>query len=142
MAKAANKTVKTRQSVSAFFAAVPDAGRRRDCRTLAAMMRQAIGAPPKMWGPSIVGFGDSHYRYASGREGDWFEIGFAPRKTELTLYGLGGVKRHAELLSKLGAHSLKGSCLHIKRLEDIDLDILKKLMAAGVRDLRQRRESA
>jgi hypothetical protein len=142
MAKAVNKTVKTRQSVSAFLAAQPDAGRRRDCRTIAAMMRQATGAPPKMWGPSIVGFGDAHYKYASGREGDWFEIGFAPRKTEVTIYGLGGVKRYPALLRKLGAHSLDGSCLHITRLEDIDLGILKKLMSAGVRDLRQRRGAA
>jgi hypothetical protein len=135
-AKSILKTVKTTESVSAFLANVQDPERRRDCRTVAAMMRRATGASPRMWGPSIVGFGDYHYKYETGREADWFEIGFSPRKGDLTLYVMGGIERHPELLRQLGKHSTGRSCLYIKRLAEVDLGVLDQVIREGVRDIR------
>ena len=97
------KTRPTDASVAEFIASV-DASRREDCATLVAVMQQATGAPPKLWGSSLVGFGDHHYVYESGREGDWFLTGFAPRKDNLTLYVLNGFPGQEALLEKLGKH--------------------------------------
>ena len=97
------KTTRTKASVAAFLRTVTDEEKRRDCRTVMAIMRRATGAPPRMWGPSIVGFGSYHYRYASGREGDFFLAGFSPRKQDLTLYVMSGLARHAALLRTLGS---------------------------------------
>jgi len=100
---------------------------------LVRIMASATGSKPKMWGSSIVGFGSYHYRYASGREGDWFTTGFSPRKQNLTLYVMGGLSGYASLLKKLGKHSTGKGCLYVKRLEDIHLPTLTKLIQVSVK---------
>jgi hypothetical protein len=97
------------------------------------LMRQATGAEPKMWGSSIVGFGNFHYKYASGREGDWFHIGFAPRKQDLTLYVAGGFPQYEKLLAQLGKHRTGKSCLYIKTLADVDMPVLTELIQLSAR---------
>jgi hypothetical protein len=104
-------------------------------------MEEATGSKPTMWGSAIVGFGSQHYKYASGREGDWPVIGFSPRKQNLTLYIMSGFDGQAELLKKLGKHTTGGSCLYIKRLSDIDLSTLKKLIRASVKKKKQAAEA-
>jgi hypothetical protein len=126
------KTRPTDASVDAFLAAIPDDARREDCLAVARLMRQATGAEPRMWGTGIVGFGSHHYRYESGREGDWFVIGFAPRKQDLTLYLTYGFDRHAALMKQLGKHKAGRACLYIRRLSDVDLEVLKQLIAVSV----------
>lgn len=116
----ANKTQPTSGSVKAFLASVADAARRRDCQTVLELMRDVTKTEPKMWGPSMVGFGSYHYKYESGREGDIFITGFSPRKQNLTLYIMDGFTKHAELLKKLGKHKTGKSCLYLKRLADVD----------------------
>lgn len=128
-----NKTRKTASDVMAFLDGAPDE-RRRDSLAVLALMREVTGAEPAMWGDYIVGFGDQHYRYASGREGDWFVIGFSPRKQSLTLYLTYGFERHADLLQRLGKHTTGKSCLYIKRLDDVDLDALRELIARSAAD--------
>ena len=127
------KTRPTRQSVEAFLRGVPDEGRRRDCRTLVQIMRQITKCEPQMWGSSIVGFGNLHYVYASGREGDWFQTGFSPRKQNLTLYLTTGFEGAGELLQTLGKHKRTGSCLYLRSLDDVHLPTLKRLIRASVR---------
>jgi hypothetical protein len=122
------KTKPTDDDVEAFIDSVPEAAR-SDCRELVTLMQAATDAPPVMWGSSIVGFGEVHYRYASGREGDWFAVGFSPRKKSLTLYLTGGVDRHAEHLERLGPHTTGKGCLYIKRLDDVDRDVLQALIS-------------
>lgn len=131
------KTRPTDASVEDFIAAVDGDERRADCRTLVDLMRRVTGAEPMMWGPSIVGFGTYHYRYASGREGDWMLAGFSPRKRELTVYVMAGFSGADEALARLGKHrSSSGSCLYIKRLSDIDVDVLEELVRSSVEHLR------
>ena len=113
-----------------------DEGRREDCRALAGLMARATGAPAAMWGASIVGFGRYRYRYASGREGEWFLAGFAPRKNDLTLYLMSGFDGYEPLLARLGRHKTGKSCLYIKRLADVDPAVLEELVTASVRYLR------
>lgn len=129
------KTKPTEQSVQEFIAAIPDEQRRRDCAAIADLMREASGAEPVMWG-NIVGFGRYRYRYASGREGDWFITGFAPRKQSLTLYIMAGFAQYDALLARLGKHSTGKSCLYIKRLSDVDQDLLRELVARSVAHMR------
>ncbi|HET8771830.1 MAG TPA: DUF1801 domain-containing protein [Gemmatimonadaceae bacterium] len=131
------KTVPTGRSVDAFIDALTPA-RQEDCRTLVRMMTEVTGAEPKMWGPSIVGFGSYHYRYESGREADWMLIGFSPRKSDLTLYIMPGFSEHAEQLATLGRHRTGKSCLYIKRLADVDLAVLRDLMRESVAAMRKR----
>ena len=131
------KTKPTAASVAAFLKALPDENRRRDCRVVAKMMQEVTGSRPRMWGPGIVGFGSYHYRYASGREGDWFLAGFSPRKQDLTLYIMSGFAKHDELLSRLGKYKTGKSCLYLKRLEDVDPKILRQLVTASVQHLRK-----
>jgi hypothetical protein len=121
------RTKATKANVNAFLDAIADDDARRDCRTLVRMMQQATKAEPKMWGSAIVGFGDHHYKYESGREGDWFKTGFSPRKNALTLYGL-GVQSQPALMSKLGKFKTGKGCLYIKQLSDVDLGVLEKLI--------------
>lgn len=135
---AENKTQPTKQSVPAFLASVEPAERRADCRTLAKLMREITKAPAKMWGTSIVGFGTYHYKYESGREGDFFLAGFSPRKNDLTLYIMAGFDRYDELMRKLGRHSTGKSCLYLKRLADVDMKVLKTLITESVRHMRKR----
>jgi len=130
------KTKPTGQSVAEFLNEVSDEERRADCFQVAKIMEEITGEKPKMWGPNIVGFGSYHYKYASGREGDWPVTGFSPRKKDLTLYLMMGFQKHGELMEKLGKHSAAKSCLYIKRLSDIHVPTLKKLIKVSVKDLR------
>lgn len=127
------KTKVTNESVTKFLDSIADQTKRQDSYVLYDMMQKAIKNQPRMWGDSIVGFGEYHYVGKSGREGDWFLAGFSPRKQALTLYMLGGWDQHDELLAKLGNHSLGKGCLYIKRLADVDTSILKKLIADATR---------
>ena len=136
------KTKPTNESVEKFLNRVSDEERRADCFAVAKIMEEITGEKPKMWGPSIVGFGSYHYKYASGREGDWPITGFSPRKKDLTLYIMMGFEKQGELMEKLGKHSHAKSCLYIKRLSDIHIPTLKKLIKVSVKDLRQYMSSA
>jgi hypothetical protein len=131
------KTRRTNASVKAFLDKVTDEGRRKDCQALVRLMKQAAGAQPKMWGPSIIGFGDYRYKYPNGRENDWFLVGFSPRKQDLTLYIMAGFDKHDALLAKLGRHKTSKSCLYIKRLSDIDQSVLHELISASIRRLKR-----
>jgi hypothetical protein len=126
------KTKPTDESVERFLEGLPDEKQRQDCLSIVELMREATKAEPKMWGSSIVGFGSSHYQYASGRSGDWFVAGFSPRKQNLTLYLASGFEAYDALLNKLGKHKTGKSCLYIKRLADIDLAVLKQLIKQSV----------
>src|SRR5947209_20093772 len=117
------KTRETRASVAGFLEKIADESRRKDCQALVKLMKRATGEKPKMWGASIVGFGSCHLKYASGRELDWFPMGFASRKQDLTIYGLSGEGSDA-LVERLGKCSRGKGCLYIKRLSDIDLGVL------------------
>ena len=130
------KTKPTGQSVADFLKKIPDAQRREDCFAIAKLMEEVTGSKPKMWGPAIVGFGSYHFKYASGREGDWLVTGFSPRKQDLTLYIMMGFAKHADLMKQLGKHKTSKSCLYIKRLSDIHLPTLKKLLKASLKDLK------
>lgn len=127
-----NKTQKTAASVTDFLDNIPDQKKRQDCFTVLALMSEITGLEPKMWGASIVGFGDVHYKYASGREGDWFKVGFSPRKQNLTLYIMDGFPKYQELLGKLGKHKTGVSCLYINKLADIDLAVLREMISQSV----------
>ena len=127
------KTVQTRASVNKFLDGIQDEKTRADCYRIREMMEKATKSKAKMWGTSIVGFGDYHYVYASGREGDWFITGFSPRKQNLTLYMMGGFNQFPDLMKQLGKHSTGKGCLYIKSLEDVDLKILQKLLTQSVR---------
>jgi len=129
------KTKPTKASVKEFLNQISDKERRDDCFAVAKMMEEITGDKPKMWGPSIVGFGTWHYKYASGREGDWPVTGFSPRKKDLTLYLMMGFAKHTELMQKLGKHSTGKSCLYIKRLSDIHVPTLKKLIKTSIKEL-------
>jgi hypothetical protein len=133
-----NKTQPTTASVDGFVAALEDAERRDDAGAVMRLMRRATGARPRMWGPSIVGFGSCHYVRESGREGDMPLVGFAPRGRELTLYVLADFAQRDPLLAKLGKHRTGKSCLYIRRLADVDLGVLEKLVEASVADSRTR----
>lgn len=132
------KTKQTDASVEAFLASITDEERRKDCRALVRRMKKATKSEPKMWGQSIVGFGTYHYVYASGREGDWMMMGFSPRKQNLTVYIMPGLDAFAPLLKKLGPHSRGGSCLYIKRLEDLDLKVLETILSRAAAALKKR----
>jgi hypothetical protein len=131
------KTKRTKASVDAFLAKIADEGRRKDCKTLVRILKKATGAKPEMWGPSIVGFGSYHYKYESGREGDWFLSGFSPRKQDLTLYLMGGFEGRGDLLAKLGKHKTGRACLYVKRLSDVDLAVLQELATESVKTLKR-----
>ena len=130
------KTKPTQASVKEFLNQIPDKERRDDCFALAKMMEEITGEKPKMWGPSIIGFGTYHYKYESGREGDWPKAGFSPRKKDLTLYIMMGFEKQPELMKRLGKHSTSKSCLYIKRLSDIHIPTLKKLIKSSVKELK------
>jgi len=127
-----NKTQKTNASVIDFLNSIPDEKKRQDCLTVFEIMRQVTGLEPKMWGASIVGFGDVHYKYASGREGDWFKVGFSPRKQNLTLYIMDGFPRYQSLLADLGKHKTGVSCLYINKLADVKLDVLREMISQSI----------
>lgn len=125
---AENKTQPTDASVREFLDGVENEARRADAKRVLELMREVTGEEPRMWGPSIVGFGAYRYRYESGREGDWFLAGFSPRKSNLVVYIMSGFPRHAELMERLGKHRTGKSCLYIHQLADVDLDVLRELV--------------
>jgi hypothetical protein len=127
------KTKPTDQSVASFIKKIPDPQTREDCFAIAKLMEEATRSEPRMWGAAIVGFGTRSIQYAGGREDDWPLLAFSPRKQNLTLYVMTRSDGHAELVKKLGKHKVSGGCLHIKRLSDIDLPTLKKLLRESVR---------
>jgi hypothetical protein len=129
---AENKTQPTDADVLEFINNVPDERKRQDSLTLLELMREVTGEEPKMWGSSIVGFGSYHYKYASGREGDAALTGFSPRKQALTIYITAGFDLYSDLLAKLGKYTTSVSCLYVKRLSDIDLGVLRELVAKSV----------
>lgn len=121
----------TGMSVEAFVDAVPDSRRRSEAWSLLQLMERATGQRPVMWGASIIGFGSYHYRYASGREGDAAAAGFSPRKSALTVYFPMGFDAHAEALARLGPHTTSVSCLYLKRLDSVDLEVLEEMVRRG-----------
>jgi len=129
---AENKTKATKLSVAAFIDAITDPLRRADAKTLVKMMQKAAGEKPKMWGPSIIGFGSYHYEYESGREGDMPVIAFSPRKAATVCYGMTGFGEAAALLAKLGKHTTGKGCLYIKKLADVDQQVLEALVAKSL----------
>jgi hypothetical protein len=133
------KTRPTGASVAKFLNSIEDEGRRKDCKAITAIMQKATRSKPKMWGPAIVGFGDYHYKSGSGREGDWFQAGFSPRKQALTLYLMGGYPKDADTAKKLGKFKTGGSCLYIKRLDDVHLPTLRSLIAQSLKRIRAAR---
>jgi len=125
---AENKTKATALSVEAYLQAIPDEARRADCVALTRLMEQATQHPPRMWGTAIVGFGSYHYVYDSGREGDACLVGFSSRKGDISLYGLMAAPDHDALLPRLGRHKAGKGCVYIRRLGDVDLAVLAKLV--------------
>ena len=134
---AENKTKVTAKSVPYFLNSIQDPVRREDCLVLSAIMEDISGSKPKMWGESIVGFGEYRYTYASGRAGDWFLTGFSPRKQALTLYIMGYLEFYSDILEGLGKYTHGKGCLYIKKLEDIDLDVLKTLISTSIKRLQE-----
>jgi hypothetical protein len=132
------KTKETNASVADFLKDVANEKIRQDCEKIAGLMQKATGAEPKMWGASIVGFGNRHIKSASGREVDWMEIGFSPRKQNLTLYLNIGEGWDESLLSKLGKHKLGMGCLYFKRLSDVDEAVLEQLIVGSVKNIRRK----
>lgn len=131
------KTQATGASVAEFLADIADPQQRADAKKIAAMMRAASGSRARMWGSSIVGFGSYHYKYASGQEGDWPLVGFAPRKQNLSIYIMAGFAGSEQLLAKLGKHKTGKSCLYIRRLDDVDAGVLRRLIDASVQYMRE-----
>jgi Domain of unknown function (DU1801) len=133
-----NKTTESGADVAAFVNGVADKIQRADAEAIIEVMRTASGEPPRMWGPSIIGFGSYHYKYDSGREGEMCRIGFSPRKGQTVLYVVDGFPQHAELLSRLGKHKTGKACLYVKRLSDIDMSVLNELVAASLAEMDRR----
>lgn len=137
MATAKNKTQPSEASVADYLAAIADDKRRRQCQQVDEIMHAVTRRPAKMWGAQIVGYGTYHYKYETGREGEFMLTGFSSRKQDLTIYIMGGFDRHAALMKKLGPHKLGKSCLYIKDLDAIDLKTLKALVRASVAYMRK-----
>lgn len=135
------KTKETTESVSAFLDKIADKRRREDCLAVVDIMRDVTKEEPKMWGSSIVGFGRYHYKYESGREGEWMITGFSPRKGDLTLYIMGGFEAFSDLMKGLGKYKTGKSCLYIKKLADVDADVLRKLITKSVKQMAGKRIS-
>lgn len=131
------KTKRNDASVEKFLNGVKDEQKRADCFEILKLMEEVTGAPAEMWGASIIGFGKYHYKYASGREGDWMLVGFSPRKQNITLYIMAGFEEYEALLANLGKHSTGKSCLYIKRLEQVDLKVLKQLVKKSVTHMKK-----
>ena len=134
------KTKATTASVTEFLNQVADESTRADCEKIAAMMQRATGATPKMWGANIIGFGAQTLRYETGRELEWMEVGFSPRKQNITLYIMSGFALYDELLAKIGKHKIGKSCLYIKRLSDVDETALQELITQSINNIRKIKE--
>ena len=135
------KTKPTDESVEAFINRVEDPKKREDSFEIIKLMRKITGSEPKMWGGSIVGFGTYHYVYATGNSGDWPVVGFSPRKQNLTLYIKAGFSKYGELMEKLGKHKTGKSCLYVKKLSDIDIEVLETLIAESVEYMKGKYET-
>lgn len=135
---AENKTKPTDISVEAFLGAVEPDRKREEAKTLDALFRRVTGWNPVMWGPSMIGYGRYHYTYETGRQGDMLATGFSPRTAKYSIYILPGYSDYGAILSRLGKHSTGKSCLYVKTLADIDLDVLAELIETGLKDLAQR----
>ena len=135
------KTKPNKVSVEKFLKSIKDEKKREDSFKVLELMKKIIKEEPVMWGPSIVGFGKYHYKYASGREGDWLLTGFSPRKQNLTIYIMSGFKHYNELMKKLGKHKTGSSCLYINKLEDIDMKVLKELITESVKYMKTKKWS-
>lgn len=133
-----NKTHATGADVTAFLKAVEHPTRRADGLALDQLFREITRWAPRMWGPSIVGYGAYHYKYATGREGDFLATGFSPRKANLSIYVMPGYANFQPILDRLGKHKMGKSCLYINKLADVDLDVLAELIRAGLKDLNQK----
>jgi len=132
---AGNKTKATDVAVTEFLSQVEPERRRTDAQRLDQVFRETSGFAPRMWGPSIIGYGRYHFKYESGREGDFLATGFAPRKANLVIYIMPGYTDFSAILPRLGKHKIGKSCLYINKLDDIDIGVLKELIAAGIEDL-------
>lgn len=133
------KTKETGASVAQFLAGIDDQQRRKDCKAIAALMQKATGAKPKMWGDSIVGFGDFEYVNSTKKPQTWFQCGFSPRKAALTLYLMGGYPKDAASLKKIGKVKTGGGCLYIKSLDDVDAAALKSTIATSLERIKSGR---
>ncbi len=135
---AENKTRATDASVDEYIAAITSEERRSDCQVLIKLMSKVTKAPPVMWGTSIVGFDSYHYKYESGREGDMGATGFASRKGDISVYLVASGKNQEALLAKLGRHKMGKSCLYIRRLSEIDMKVLERLIVESVAEVKRR----
>ena len=135
MSKASNKTHATTASVEQFLAGLEPGRKREEAKVLDQLFQKVTGWQPRMWGPAIVGYGEYHYRYETGREGDYLATGFAPRRANLTIYIMPGYGDYGPILERIGKHKVGKSCLYISKLADIDLQVLAELIAFGLRDL-------
>lgn len=130
------KTIQNDASVQQFIDKQDDISRRNDCLVMRRMMQEITGKRAKMWGTSIVGFGKYHYRYESGHEGEFFVTGFSPRKQDFTIYIMPGYSDYGHLLKKIGKHRIGKSCLYVKRLDDIDMDVLRQMISESVQEMK------
>jgi len=135
---AENKTRATEASVEEYVAAIADEQRRKDCETLIKLMKKVTRKPATLWGSSIVGFDSYHYRYESGREGDWCITGFSSRKSDISVYLMASGPNQESLLTQLGRHKMAKSCLSIRRLSDIDMKVLEQLVVESVAEVKRR----
>ena len=135
---AQNKTQATEASVGGYLDAIDDPSRRKDCDALVKLMSRVTKQAPKMWGPSIVGFGSYHYQYESGREGDSCLTGFSSRKPDLSVYLVAGFPGQDELLARLGKHKMGKACLYVRKLSDVDVKVLQELVAGSVAEVKRR----
>lgn len=135
---AGNKTTATAVSVNGYIASLENEAMRLECKALLGLMTEWTGEPPKMWGPSIIGFGSYHYVYESGRKGDSCATGFAARKNEIALYLMAEAPQQQELLGRLGKHKMGKACLNLRRLADVDVKVLEKLVKGSVAEVRRR----
>ena len=131
------KTKQNGQNAEEFLGKIEDEKRRLDSFTILELMKKATAQEPKMWGANIIGFGNYKYKYESGREGEWFLTGFSPRKQNLTLYIMPGFARYGELLAELGKHKIGKSCLHINKIEDVNLSVLEELIENSVENVKK-----
>ena len=130
-----NKTKQTNENVEWFLSSIEEDQKREDCQNLLDIMQEITQQPPKMWGTSIVGFGEYHYKYKTGREGDWFLTGFAPRKQALTLYLMCDLSHDGLDFEGLGKYKKGKGCLYLKRLSDINLNVLKRIIKDSILSL-------
>ncbi len=137
-----NKTTPTKASVTAFINAVDHDGRQRDAKSLLAMMKRITGLKPVMWGPSIIGFGQYHYQYESGREGDMPLIGFSPRKAKMVLYLMDGISAHATALKTLGPHKTSKACLYLGDFQKLDVEVLEGILLSSFQAMNDKHQTA